>query len=226
MILSDDCAIWLYGSHARGDADSLSDVDVLVVSDRAIDVHAIASVVCLPSRLSVARYAWREIEGMAEYGSLFLRHLQLEGRTLIEEIAVRGRLEKLLATLPGYSLAGRDLKGFHTVLDDVRSSLRSDAHLTFELATVATLFRHACILGCALCGSPCFSRFKPVTWLVQHWGLASSWSDDFPTLYAYRMYADARCERPSKPSRAMARLWCERAGILLGKLGARINEYN
>lgn len=226
MTLSGDCAVWLYGSHARGDADSLSDVDVLVISDRTLSLDAIEAAVGSPSRLSVARYAWREIEAMAEYGSLFLRHLQLEARAVSEDIAVQGRLGQLLSALPKYSLAGRDLKGFQNVLDDVRGSLGSDAYVLFELATVATLFRHACILGCALSDSPCFSRFEPVTRLVRRWGLASSWSNDFPILYAYRMYADGRSGRPGKPSRDMACLWCDRAEALLCELEGRINECN
>jgi hypothetical protein len=226
MTLGNDCAIWLYGSHARGDADSLSDVDVLVVSDRVMGPDVIASVIGSASRLSIAQYAWREIEGMTEYGSLFLRHLQLEGRALREGISVRGRLDGLLSTLPGYSMPHRDLKGFRTVLDDVRSSLNSDAHVTFELATLATLFRHACILGCAMCGSPCFSRFEPVTRLVRNWALVSSWSDEFPALYAYRMYAEGRSRRPANPTGDMAHLWCNRTGILLGELGVRIDDSN
>ncbi|MBI4527733.1 MAG: nucleotidyltransferase domain-containing protein [Deltaproteobacteria bacterium] len=226
MTLDGDCAIWLYGSHARGDADSLSDVDVLVVSNRDMDPEALPSVVASPSRLSITRYAWREIEGMAEYGSLFLRHIQLEGCALREGTAVRGRMVNLLSTLPRYSLAGRDLKGFQTVLADVRASLDSEVHLTFELATLATLFRHACILGCAVCGSPCFSRFGPIAQLVRQWGLSSTWSDEFPALYAYRLYASGRSQRPGKPSREMARLWCDRAAILLAELEVRVHDWS
>lgn len=226
MTRSGDCAVWLYGSHARGDADSLSDVDVLVVSDCSLSLDAIASIVGSPPRLSIVRYAWSEIEAMVEYGSLFLRHLQLEARAVSEDIEVQGRLGQRLSALPRYSLAGRDLKGFQTVLNDVRGSLGTDMHLTFELATVATLFRHACILGCALSGSPCFSRFEPVTHIVQRWGLASSWPYEFPALYEYKMYADGRSERPGKPSCHMAQLWCDRAETLLGELEVRINECN
>lgn len=226
MSASDDCTVWLYGSHARGDADRLSDVDVLVVSDLPIDDGPIPSIACSPSPLSIARYSWAEIEGMAEYGSLFLRHVQLEGRVLCEGSAVRGRLGAVLSSLPQYSLALRDLEGFRAVLADVENSLGSDAHLTFELATVATLFRHACILGCAVSGNPCFSRFEPVTRVVRHWALASNWPEEFPELYAYRMYAEGRSERRAKPSHDMARVWCDRAGILLGELRVQIHERN
>lgn len=226
MTVSGDCAIWLYGSHARGDADSLSDVDLLVVSDHTINKDVITSIVGSTSHVSIALYGWREIEGMAAYGSLFLRHLQLEAYAILEDMAVRDRLGQLLSMLPRYSLATRDVIGFHTVLNDVRSSLNSDPHLVFELATIATLFRHACILGCALSGDHCFSRFEPVTRVVRRWGLASSWSREFPSLYSYRMYADARSAPPGKPSRDMVQLWCDRAEVLLSEIEVRINEFN
>ena len=226
MTVSGDCAIWLYGSHARGDADSFSDVDLLVVSDHTINKDVITSIFGSTLRVSIAFYNWREIEGMASYGSLFLQHLQREACAVQEDMEVRGRLGQLLSTLPRYSLATRDLKGFHTVLNDVRSSLTSDPHLMFELATVATLFRHACILGCALSGEPCFSRFEPVTHVVRRWGLVSSWSDEFPSLYGYRLYADARSTSPGQPSHDMVQMWCDRAEVLLGELEVRINEFN
>jgi hypothetical protein len=93
-----------------------------------------------------------------------------------------------------------------------------------ELATIATVFRHACILGCAISGRPCFSRFGPVAQLLGDWGLCSAWSDEFPELYAYRLYASGRILLPAKPTAKMARLWCDRADVLLNQLGVRLYE--
>jgi len=223
MTLSNDCAIWLYGSQARGDADLQSDVDVLVVSDCVWEPDEIMSVVAYSPRLSITQYTWREIERMAGYGSLFLRHLHLEGQVLREGSIVQGRLNEILSPLPAYSLATRDLMGFYTVLEDVRGSFSSATHLMFELATLATVFRHACILGCAVSDRPCFARFAPISQLVRRWGLKSSWSEEFPSLYAYRMYADGRARRPANPNETLARVWCDRTEILLDELQERLN---
>ena len=57
-----------------------------------------------------------------------------------------------------YRLASRDLAGFRTVLQDVGTSIAGGhASLVFESSTLGTVFRHACILGCALDGGYCFS---------------------------------------------------------------------
>ena len=39
------CAVWLYGSRARGDEDILSDVDVFVVSDTEVSKKEVAQLV-------------------------------------------------------------------------------------------------------------------------------------------------------------------------------------
>src|SRR6266436_6235567 len=99
--MSKDFEIWLYGSEARGDVDGISDFDLLLVADGEISQTDV-----LPGSLlaigSVSRYDWNEIEGMAEYGSLFLHHLRLEGRCL-ESSNTRGlSLCTMLTQLPPY----------------------------------------------------------------------------------------------------------------------------
>lgn len=221
MKLPDDCAIWLYGSHARGDSDQLSDVDVLVVSNEAVDSTLIPTELRVRNQLAIARYSWGEIEGMARYGSLFLQHLRLEGRTVLEGPRAKDRLRDVLGTLAGYTKAKQDLAAFRAVLTDVRESVVSIDCFTFELATVATVFRHACILGCSLAGSPCFSRIGPIARLVGAWSLAPNWLEEFPVLYAYRMYAEGRSLRPEPAPRRMIERWCSRADRLLHEIRYR-----
>src|SRR5215510_14420602 len=94
-------AIWLYGSHARGDVDANSDRDVLVVGSASRD--EVLELGDLNPNPSVSQYEWSEIEGMAEYGSLFLHHLRLEGRRVFEGPFSSGKLAHLLDNLRPYA---------------------------------------------------------------------------------------------------------------------------
>ena len=224
MTTAHGCAIWLYGSHARGDSDELSDVDVLVISDSLDDTIAVEGVFPTLHKLSTTRYTWVEVDGMVESGSLFLRHLQMEGRPIVEAPLAKGRLSAALARLGPYRLANRDVRGFAEVVSDVRRSLASGGHLVFELATLGTLVRHASILGCAIAGNPCFSRVEPVRRVSAMWATAGDWASDFESLYRYRLYADGRLPEPPRPSLEFASNWCGRAGELVGELRRRVYE--
>ena len=211
-------AIWLYGSHARGDADAFSDVDVLVVSE-SLDEPVLIDCINLPRRqMSVTRYTWTEIDGMVDTGSLFLRHLQMEGQPAYETLLAKGRLGSSLARLGPYRMARRDVRGFEEVLTDVRISLDSGGALIFELATLGTVIRHACILDCALAGQPCFSRLEPVRRACENRSPTYRWAADFEVLYRYRMYADGRLAEPPPLTEALAATWCGRADELVGAL--------
>ena len=227
MRVDANLAVWLYGSHARGDDDEFSDMDVLVISDREVGEALIGQLSRGGVDPSVSRYSWDEIEQMARYGSLFLRHIELEGRRISETPPAKGRLSNILSNLGPYQFARRDIEGFHTVLRDVRESLDThDASLPFELSTLGTVFRHACILGCSLAARPCFSRIEPTRRLVAHWGLNQSWAEDFPSLYMFRMFADERLAQIPEPSIEFAYLWCRRTHVLLEQLEGRIDDSN
>lgn len=160
-------AVWLYGSHSRGNSDAFSDVDVLLVADAETDDSPLEDLPRFETSPTVSRYTWAEIERMAEYGSLFLHHIALEGYPISESPEANGRLRALLGSLGPYQLAARDLNGFQAVRRDVSESLSSgSASIIFETATLATVFRHTCILGCNLSGMPCFSRVEPIRKLV------------------------------------------------------------
>ena len=74
MIEASSYSVWLYGSRSRGDFDDHSDVDVLVVTDPGN--REMTFDLSMYSRTpTVSHYLWNEIERMAEYGSLFLRHV-------------------------------------------------------------------------------------------------------------------------------------------------------
>lgn len=221
MTIRPDTAIWLYGSHARGDADELSDFDVLAVSNEPLNISELEGVLGGASAISLTQYTWEEIGSMSEYGSLFLKHLQLEGREILESPSVKGRLSRLLSQLGNYKLAARDLSGFQLVVSDVRESMLCGGSEVFELATLATVIRHASILGNSLSGSYCFSRHEPVRRVVADWNLAVEISSEFPSLYQYRIFADGRTTAPPH-SEKLTDYWCGHAGELLGALEGHI----
>lgn len=87
----DALAIMLYGSSARGDSTSHSDVDILqVVPSRPGSATTGA--------LSIVSYVPSQLERMAAEASLFAWHLRTEGRTIRDENRVLGTI---LAAHPG-----------------------------------------------------------------------------------------------------------------------------
>lgn len=74
-----DISICIFGSSARATNDSISDRDVLIV---ASDIKAAKDIVAGWSQLgwSVTLYSRTRLTSVAKAGSLFIKHLQLEGR--------------------------------------------------------------------------------------------------------------------------------------------------
>jgi len=219
-------ALWLYGSHARGDADFQSDFDVFAVTDSAITNQEVASIIrSNPPLLKVSRYSWSEIEGMASYGSLFLHHIRLEGKCLFEGCASAGRLKAILDALGPYKRAQLDAAAFRTTVQDVRASLERGGSIPFELSVLSTVLRHSAILGCYVSGSPTFGRFRPVQRIVGLWGLDQGIASLFADLYRHRLWTDQRAEEPSEVSLDTAYHWCDRIDTMLEKLEEQTNEY-
>jgi Nucleotidyltransferase domain len=174
------CEIWLYGSQARGTADESSDTDLLVVGD----ANAVSDVGALYSypRLAVSYYQWVEIEAMWSYGSLFLHHLRTEGIRLTPDDDAPSRLSRLLGVLPRFTRAAHDLVTFRRAADEARHSLDNHGWPDFELQVMATVVRHAAILGSYCIGDPDYGRETPFMTVGRHldyehariWSLARS----------------------------------------------------
>lgn len=190
-----DYSLWLYGSHARGDEDALSDRDLLLVGPRTALRHkAVRTTVGAPT--SVSQYEWPEIEKMAESGSLFLVHVRREGVELNGTAAGCARFRALLDSLGEYEHAARDIRGFRTLLDDVERSLREGGSRPFELGVLGGMVRHASVLACYLTGQPVFGRLSSIRVAAERLAMGAAFVDVFSTAYAFHMWEQGRAGRP------------------------------
>lgn len=224
---NDSYAIWIYGSHVRGDADKYSDVDILSVSNKGILPEPMSVLPNIPpAKLSVSRYSWGEIQGMASYGSLFLHHLRLEGRPLYESDCFKGRLQSLFNSLGAYRRTHNDLAAFRTTILDVQESISKGGSAFYELSVLGTLLRHTAILGCFISGKPSFGRIKPVDEIVRLWGLDPCIAKEFKALYKFRLYSVRSGKFPGNGHRGQVEMWCNKISLILNQLGTQIDEYH
>ena len=211
-------AIWMYGSSARGDEDHLSDIDILLVGPGGHSTVAAVGRAFGRGSVAVSQYSWAEIRHMASYGSLFLHHVRLEGRVLNEEPCCEGVLRHTLDGLGKYTRARKDVAAFTTVLADVRESLAHGDVVAYELGVLATVLRHAAILGCWLIGDPRFGRVAPVEHYARARELDRRGFEGFLELYKYRLYLDRRMDqRDIAP--VCIQGWLGRAECLVASLG-------
>lgn len=219
-------AVWLYGSHARGDSDGISDKDVLLVCDERRSPQDVSRLLTADQLgdSSVSQYAWSEIRKMAGYGSLFLEHIRLEGVVVYESPECRGLLRNILMELPSYRHAQRDVQAFLTVIADVREELLAGSPSSYELGVLGTVIRHASILGCYLIGAPCFGRTEPVKRISEACGLPGDFSCAFLELYRHRLIHEGRpCEAPANNTYSEHQ-WLDWAELLVHYVGDLCNE--
>lgn len=210
--------IWLFGSAARGDADDLSDVDVLVAG--SLDPELLSHLPYPPERVSLVRYDWPELSQMAGYGSLFLHHVHLEGTPIYSP--PRSELAALLENLPPYERAQYELESFGRVLDDVEESLRDDHSPPFELAVIATALRHACILGCYAIQRPTFGRQSAFDVFLRYAGYGDL-VEPAQQLYDFRLFEDNRARAPFRATTTDVEIWLDRARKVVGAVNKELN---
>jgi hypothetical protein len=230
MSESTSTSIWIYGSFARGDADQLSDIDVLIAGgghdwqQTVANNAAVATLSREGREVSTMRFTWAEVDAMARYGSLFLHHLRLEARSLTDDSD--DRLAAFLVGLPLYQRAQQEMCAFSSVLDDVRASILERHSPAFELAVIATALRHAFILGCYVTGEPDFGRTTPFRRLCRTLELPDRVADDLATLYQFRLYQHLRAPAPFKPTGGDVQVWLTTARELFSSIQERVDVFD
>lgn len=161
----------LYGSRARGDADAMSDEDVLSIGPQETDV--------------APTYTWEQLEAMHSYGSLFLHHLKLESQIVAGDLSGRREWEALKRTLPDYQRSLQDLRSFEVVARDIVDALSvGDSPLVYEASVAARLVRHLAIVACYESSRPNFKRYAAVAQAADHYGVALPTEVTYVDLYA------------------------------------------
>lgn len=103
-------AVFLYGSHARGDARDTSDVDILQVTPAHSEPYAVG-------RFNITCYTFDQLLRLARRGGLFARHLVAEAVPLADPQDLLGTLKSAYVALQTYHPVRSEVCGCAPLLD-------------------------------------------------------------------------------------------------------------
>lgn len=116
----EDLAIAVFGSVARGDADAISDRDVLIITDDAARRRSVAAR-WQRGGWHPTSYGWARLSQQVRRGALFAHHLRLEARRINDP---QDRLASLLAGTPDgdFATTFRESRDLLRVLEAIPNS--------------------------------------------------------------------------------------------------------
>lgn len=145
--------IYIFGSSVRGEVESNSDIDVLVIADtKNRHDH-------FPTEWSV--YSHSSIKEFYDSGRLFAWHLHLDSKCIFKE-SEQSYLESL-GKPAEYSNFNSDLESLsELLLTSLNEIDNSTASIIFEAGVAYTAIRDlAMVASTKLHSRPCFSRYSP-----------------------------------------------------------------
>lgn len=137
----------LFGSVVRGDADKLSDVDLLLICDEVFKARKL--VYDLNPPLDVVIYSPKEMALMAKLGLPFIHHLANEGRVLLDDGTFKSVLDNLKEV---------DERTLEVLLSEARENVQKcSLLLEFKAAYVTNIFG---VLMSLIEADLCFHGYK------------------------------------------------------------------
>ena len=160
---------WICGSAARGDMDSLSDIDLtVVITDEVAPAHLQGSpfiAVDDEVRYDASVYTLSGFLRLVDPPSLFAWHLALEGRRVGES---EGPAAVLLRDLRPFEDHAEDLRLLYQLAREASDALEAGLQtMAFELGVLGTAVRNAALVVTHFDSRPDFSRNAPLR-LVDH----------------------------------------------------------
>ncbi|TAL84763.1 MAG: nucleotidyltransferase domain-containing protein [Rhodanobacter sp.] len=216
-------AIVLYGSVARGDDDSWSDLDVLVLGPSPELPGAVLASLRDDLPLRVSHYTWKEFASMRATGSLFLRHLAQEASPLHFDGEGEEMYEMALRCLPPYQHVERDIRSFRLGVKDVLRGLAGSSPPLFEMSVLGGIARHASVLACYLKGAPFFGR-QSIPHGCRLLGV-SDLSEQLVSAHRYRLYANGQCPWPRTADRTEADAAASACARLIDVMESYVNAH-
>jgi hypothetical protein len=135
-------AVFLYGSHARGDAQEASDVDILQVTPTHTAPYAVG-------RVNVTCYTLDQLLRIARQGGLFARHLVEEALPLADPYDLLGALRSAYVHPLDYHGVKKEVCGCAPLLDVADHQFEENANSLSSLVSYlirtylyATAFDH------------------------------------------------------------------------------------